>query len=242
MADFILGAGYPEIDYAGFFADRFDNPEYRQAEYVICWGKAPLASDPDGLHGHALIDMMKRGTKIICIDPRITWLGTRRATGRIQIKPGTDACLALGLLNVIISEDLYDHDFVENWCFGFDELAERAAEYPVEYVSESHLGPRGPDSGLGPLHRHAPIRGASPGVWRSTSRRTASRPAQAMLSIAAITGNLDVPGGLTVGAPNSFMGKWRMDTRQEVDPNDWSAAHRRQGVPRPRVRPCDDAS
>ena len=53
VADFILGAGYPEIDYAGFFEDRFDNPEYRLSEYVICWGKAPLASDPDGLHGHA---------------------------------------------------------------------------------------------------------------------------------------------------------------------------------------------
>ena len=69
--------------------------------------------------------MMKRGTKIICIDPRITWLGCREGNWTIQLKPGTDACLALGLLNVIISEELYDHDFVENWCFGFDELKER---------------------------------------------------------------------------------------------------------------------
>ena len=46
--------------------------------------------------------------------------------------------------------------------------------------------------------------------------------AQAILSIAAITGNLDVPGGVTVGAPNSFLGKWRMDARQEVDPDDWA--------------------
>ena len=222
VADFILGAGYPEIDYAGFFEDRFDNPEYRLSEYVICWGKAPLASDPDGLHGHALIDMMKRGTKVICIDPRITWLGTREGNWSIQIKPGTDACLALGLLNVIISEDLYDHDFVENWCFGFDELAERASEYPVDYVSEMTWVP---EDQIVALARY--IGTTHPGsiAWGlATDQQTNGIQAgQAMLDIAAITGNLDVPGGLTVGAPNSFMGKWRMDTRQEVDPDDWEA-------------------
>lgn len=221
VADFILGAGYPEIDYAGFFPDRFDNPEYVQAEYVICWGKAPLASDPDGLHGHALIDMMKRGTKIICIDPRITWLGCREGNWTIQLKPGTDACLALGLLNVIISEELYDHDFVENWCFGFDELKERAAEYPVEYVSEVTWVPEEQIVELGRyIGTHHP--GSIAWGLAVDQQTNGIQAAQAILSIAAITGNLDVPGGVTVGAPNSFLGKWRMDARQEVDPDDWA--------------------
>ena len=179
VADFILGAGYPEIDYAGFFEDRFDNPEYRLSENrSIRRGKAPLASDPDGLHGHALIDMMKRGTKVICIDPRITWLGTREGNWSIQIKPGTSACLALGLLNVIISEDLYDHSLLRrNWCFGFDELAERASEYPVDYVSEMTWVP---EDQIVALARY--IGTTHPGsiawVWPPTSRRTASRPAR----------------------------------------------------------------
>ena len=40
------------------------------------------------------------------------------------------------MINVIIEEDLYDHEFVEEWCYGFDQLKERAAEYPVEKVAE----------------------------------------------------------------------------------------------------------
>ena len=135
VANFILGAGYPELDYAAFFPDRYDDPRYVVPEYIVLWGKDPLFSNPDGFFGHALIDLMKRGSKFITIDPRLTWIGARAAY-HLQLRPGTDAALGLGLLNIIIQEDLYDHDFVENWCFGFDELAERAAEYPVERVSE----------------------------------------------------------------------------------------------------------
>ena len=52
------------------------------------------------------------------------------------MRPGTDAALALGMMKVIIEEDLYDHEFVDNWCYGFDELAERAKEFDVKRVSE----------------------------------------------------------------------------------------------------------
>ena len=220
VADFILGAGYPEIDYAGFFEDRFDNPAYQVPDYVICWGKAPLASNPDGLHGHALIDLMKLGTKIICIDPRVTWLGCREGNWTIQIKPQTDTCLALGLLNIIIQEDLYDHDFVENWCFGFDELAERAAEFPVDYVSEVTWVP---EDQILELARYIGTHHPGAVAWGLAIDQQANgvQAGHAILAIAAITGNLDVPGGLTVGAPNSFMGKWRMDSRQAVAEEDW---------------------
>jgi anaerobic selenocysteine-containing dehydrogenase len=50
--------------------------------------------------------------------------------------PGTDAALALGMINIIIQEKLYDKEFVENWTYGFEELKKRAAEYPVEKVSD----------------------------------------------------------------------------------------------------------
>mgnify|MGYP002577244079 CR=1 FL=1 len=44
----------------------------------------------------------------------------------IRVRPGTDAALALGMLNVIINEEIYDKEFVDCWCYGFDELAERS--------------------------------------------------------------------------------------------------------------------
>ena len=59
-----------------------------------------------------------------------------RAKYHLQIRPGTDGALALGMLNVIINEKLYDKEFVDNWCYGFDELKERVQQYPVDKVSE----------------------------------------------------------------------------------------------------------
>lgn len=196
VTSFVIGAGVPEMDYAAGLKDRFDDPAFELSKYVIVWGKDPLKSNPDGQFGHALIDLMKRGTKLIVVDPRMTWLATR-AEYVLRLRPGTDAALALGLLNVIINEDLYDHDFVDRWCYGFDELAERVQEYPLDKVSQ--------------------ITGVDPELIRRAARAMAEKPVsmtwgvsvdesnngiqagQAILSIQAITGNLDIPGGTILG-------------------------------------------
>lgn len=54
----------------------------------------------------------------------------------MQIRPGTDSALALGMLNVIICEDLYDKEFVEKWTIGFDKLVEHVRSYPPDKVEE----------------------------------------------------------------------------------------------------------
>ncbi|WP_418931524.1 molybdopterin-dependent oxidoreductase, partial [Gordonibacter pamelaeae] len=48
VADFLLGAGYPELDYAAYFPDRYDDPRYEVPKYIVLWGKSPLQSNPDG--------------------------------------------------------------------------------------------------------------------------------------------------------------------------------------------------
>ncbi|MBW1863448.1 MAG: molybdopterin-dependent oxidoreductase, partial [Deltaproteobacteria bacterium] len=72
---------------------------------------------------------------LIIIDPRATAYASR-ATLHIQPRPGSDSALALGMINVIISEGLWDKEFVDNWTFGFEELKERARPYTPEKVSE----------------------------------------------------------------------------------------------------------
>ena len=109
VADFLLGAGYPEIDYAQFLRGSYDDPEYVVPKYIILWGKDPLFSNPDGFFGHSIIDLHKRGAKFITVDPRITWTACR-AEYTLQLRPGTDAALGIGMLQVIINEDLYDHE------------------------------------------------------------------------------------------------------------------------------------
>lgn len=77
----------------------------------------------------------ERGAKLIVVDPRRSD-AAEKADLWLQIRPGTDCALALGMINHIIKHDLYDHEFVSEWCIGLPELAERAAQYPLDRVSE----------------------------------------------------------------------------------------------------------
>ncbi len=95
-------------DCSQMFADRYDNPNWEVPKCMIIWGNNPVVSNPDSLMGHWIVECMKRGTKLIVIDPRLTWLASR-AEIWLQIRPGTDAAVALGLINIIINENLYRH-------------------------------------------------------------------------------------------------------------------------------------
>ena len=127
---FMLGGGYPEIDYAQKFADRYEHDEFVPPEVVVLWGKEPLRSNPDGMYGHAVIEMMRQfGTKLICVDPRMTWLGTRSEIV-LQVKPGTDTAMAMAWIHVMDKEGLVDREWIDAWTYGYDELAERCKEMP----------------------------------------------------------------------------------------------------------------
>ncbi|MBP2632024.1 MAG: Acetylene hydratase [Firmicutes bacterium] len=219
ITDYILGAGYPEIDFAGNFPDRYDNPNYKLPKYIMLWGKMPLASNPDGFYGHSLIDMMKRGTKIILIDPRMNWMATR-AEHWCQLRPGTDTALALGLLNVIINENLYDHEFVEQWCYGFDELKERVQEYPVDKVAEITGVSAEKITEVARVFATAKPSAIQWGL-AVDENPNGVQLGHAILSIVAITGNLDVPGGLLLGPRAALMGKWRVETRGQMPEELW---------------------
>ncbi|MBR3689777.1 MAG: molybdopterin-dependent oxidoreductase, partial [Eggerthellaceae bacterium] len=117
--------------YGGFCSDKSD---WVNADLVVLWGRNTIVSEP--LLWHWVdTNRKERGAKLLVIDPRCSEVA-QQADLWLQIRPGTDAALALGFLNVIINEDLYDHEFVEEWCIGFDELKERVQEYPPEKVSE----------------------------------------------------------------------------------------------------------
>jgi len=105
---------YCILDAAQWFPDRYDAPQYKAPECIVIWGYNIPASCPDNVFGHWIVDLMKKGTKIIAIDPRLSWFASR-AEKWLRIRPGTDSALAMGFLNIIINEGLYDRDFVEKW-------------------------------------------------------------------------------------------------------------------------------
>ena len=101
----------------------------------ISWGKQLEITNADGEMAVWFLNSLSKAKHLILIDPRATRLA-RRADLWLQVRPGTDAALALGMLNVIINEELYDREFVENWTYGFDKLKQRVQEYPPARVAE----------------------------------------------------------------------------------------------------------
>jgi thiosulfate reductase/polysulfide reductase chain A len=83
-----------------------------------------------------------QGATVIRVDPRppetldMARQGLPAADIWLRIRPGTDAALALGMINIIINEQLYNKEFVKKWCFGFEQLKRHVKAYPVQKVSE----------------------------------------------------------------------------------------------------------
>jgi anaerobic selenocysteine-containing dehydrogenase len=112
---------------------RYVGEDYRKAECIILWGH-----NPDGSR-KMLGDLIREKVanekfELIVIDPKRTELAKQGL--HLQIRPGTDAALALAMLNVIINEDRCDKEFVENYTKGFPELKEHIQQYTPEWAAD----------------------------------------------------------------------------------------------------------
>jgi anaerobic selenocysteine-containing dehydrogenase len=147
---------------------------------ILCWGSS---ADPP----------VKEGGKLIVVNSLRT-AAAKKADIWLQPRPATDLALALGVLNVIISEKRYDRDFVKNWTTGFDGLEEHVRPYSPERVAGITRVPAEDIAAAARLFtefKHACLMNgnASEDTYNSTQF------ARAIAIIQAICGLLDIPGG-----------------------------------------------
>jgi anaerobic selenocysteine-containing dehydrogenase len=187
MGDFCV------IDCAQFSEKRYKDPEWERPKVIITWGQNPPNGCPDAFMGHWVVDCMKEGTKIIAVDPRHTWT-TSRAEYHLQLRPGTGGALALGMLNVIINEGLYDKEFVQKWTYGFDKLKDRVQEYPTDKVAQITEVPEKLIVEAARLYAKSKPASIHWGVPVDMEPESTS-VAHAIICLWSITGNLDIPGG-----------------------------------------------
>jgi anaerobic selenocysteine-containing dehydrogenase len=103
-----------------------DPERIEDARLIIIWGSNPIVSN---LHLWTRVQEAKRrGAKLIAIDP-FRSLSAEKCHQHIAPLPGTDGALALGMMHVIIGEDLHDKDYVEKYTLGFAQLAARVREF-----------------------------------------------------------------------------------------------------------------
>jgi anaerobic selenocysteine-containing dehydrogenase len=106
-----------------------DMEQFQDAKVILIWGGNPIASN---LHFWTRAQAAKRnGAKLIAIDPYRS-LTAEKCHQHIALLPGTDSALALGMMHVLIAEDLLDHDYIASYTLGFEQLKERAAEWTPE--------------------------------------------------------------------------------------------------------------
>ncbi|HTW32428.1 MAG TPA: molybdopterin-dependent oxidoreductase [Candidatus Sulfotelmatobacter sp.] len=107
--------------------------QFRHSKYIIAW-----ASNIHGNNVHLwpfIVEARRNGAKLVVIDPYRTRTA-ECADWYLPINPGTDAALALGMMHVIIGENLHDADYVAQYTVGFEELREKVKEYPPERVAQ----------------------------------------------------------------------------------------------------------
>ncbi|KKK58539.1 hypothetical protein LCGC14_3043410, partial [marine sediment metagenome] len=144
---------------------------------------------------HQILAAKAKGAEVVVIDPRQT--ATAKATDAewIPIRPGTDGALALGMIGVMIDEELHDEDFAEQWTVGFDDLARYVGHFRPEVVEQITGVPAETVRSL--ARRLSGAAGAAPVMYTGLEYSNSGIQAiRAVLTLWALAGQLDVPGGL----------------------------------------------
>jgi anaerobic selenocysteine-containing dehydrogenase len=111
-----------------------DIEQFQDAKLILIWGGNPIASN---LHFWMRVQEAKRrGAKLIAIDPYRS-LTAEKCHQHIALMPGTDSALALGMMHVLVEENLLDHDYIAQHTLGFAQLKDRVAEWTPERTAET---------------------------------------------------------------------------------------------------------
>ena len=111
-----------------------DPEQIVHSRYVVLWGTNTIVTN---LHFWPLVrEAQRRGAKVVAVDP----IRTRTAESvdwHIQIKPSSDAALALAMMHVIVRDGLVDQEYVSKHAVGYDALVERVQQYAPERVAST---------------------------------------------------------------------------------------------------------
>ncbi len=158
----------------------------------VVWGSSVRNSTPQFWQQH--VEAKKNGVRFIVVDPVINDIASL-ADIHLQLRPGTDGALALGMIHIIIYENLYDREFVDKWTTGFSKFKEIVQGYTPEKVQEITGVPK--EKIVEAARLYAVTRPAKVALspQSSTHHSNGVQAHRAISLLPALTGNLDTPGG-----------------------------------------------
>lgn len=175
--------------------------DIENSELILIWGANP-ATDSPPLDMYRLDQAAQRGAEVINIDPRFTETAERTNARWIPLRPGTDGALALSMIHVMIEEELYDEDFTQNWCHGFEELKSYVQHFTPEKTEKITGVPSKTITEI--AQKIASAKGACPVMYTGLEYSNSGIQAiRAVLTLFSIAGQLDVPGGIGLAMQGS---------------------------------------
>ncbi|MDF1593566.1 MAG: molybdopterin-dependent oxidoreductase [Desulfobacterales bacterium] len=166
---------------------------------IMVWGNNVVISNPDCYKGEPFSQALDAGAKLIAVDPRLTRIAAR-ADIWLALRPGTDTALALGMLYVIVHEELYDRDFVKNHVHGWAPFVERVNEYPLDRVEKITWVPQEKVRAAARLFATTRPAAVQWGVAIEQQVNCADNN-RVLLALMGITGNIDAKGGQVLFKP-----------------------------------------
>ena len=163
---------------------------------IILWGHNPDGSKPM-LAEQIREKLAKEGLKLIVVNPKRIPLSENAY--HLTIRPGTDAALGLAMLNVIINEDLYDKDFVENYTVGFPELVEHVQQYTPEWAQEVTWIPASDIKNVARIFAQATPSCIIQGINTLDQHQNGLQNTRLLSILQAVVGGFAVPGGWVEG-------------------------------------------
>ena len=186
IASSITLGGLPVCDIYGFGGEG--------PACILNWGCNIVETGAaDGMCGSMLKRAADKAEKVIVVDPRRISLA-EEADYWLQLRPGSECALALAMIQTIIREDLFDHDFVNNHSFGFDRLAEHVQPFTPEWAEPITRVPADQIRSAAQTYATTKPAGLQWGNGVDTSVNS-FQTARALLILMGLTGNIDVPGG-----------------------------------------------
>lgn len=179
--------GFPVADYYGKVLPKT----------ILFWGHNPIVTGPDGELSFPVQRALHAGSFGIAVDPRRSETA-KRCQLWLPIRPGTDAALALAMIHIIINEGIYDHEFVEKWTVGFEQLRSHISPYTPQWAETITWIPA--KDIVAAAKQYACEK---PAVieWGVAIEHTpnALQTVRAIALLRGLTGNLDLPGSDILG-------------------------------------------
>ena len=166
---------------------------HHPTKLVFLWASNLTSTNEEGQIASQLLEQMKNGAKLIVVDPRRIELA-EKADLWLQLRPGTDQALALGIIHVLCAESLYDKEFVEKYTHGFEDLARQVQDYTPERVEGISWVPAEQIRQTARLYAAAKPAAIQWGnaIEHSVNTFDAVR---SLICLMAICGNLEISGG-----------------------------------------------